>query len=364
MADGGEAEPPVDRFGRDRHRHPMQWDAEPLGRLQRRRAVAGADRPRGPQRRRPARRPGLDPQPLPRADRPAGRARRPGGDARRRPGGGRLPPRRPHDRGQPRARTGPGPGRRRGGDRRRRARSRTHAPPERGRALRGRFEHLVTRATSSPSGWESGRTNRERKELVSDGTRAVLALVVCALALGLSACGDDEAGSGSQTLTWFIFNEPSGSPQAAAEKCVEESNGEYKIEFEFLPATADGAARAARPPARRRGRLDRHHRHGRDLDRRVRQRRLDRAVPRRRRRGGDRGRLPERGRDGLVRGPALRGAALVQHPAALVPQGPGAEPAEDLGRDDRPGRRARARRGPDPGPGRTGTRASSSGSTR
>ncbi|HXV53905.1 MAG TPA: extracellular solute-binding protein, partial [Solirubrobacterales bacterium] len=68
----------------------------------------------------------------------------------------------------------------------------------------------------------------------------MLALVVCALALGLSACGDDEGGSGSQTLTWFIFNEPSGSPQAAAEKCVEESNGAYEIEFEFLPSTADG----------------------------------------------------------------------------------------------------------------------------
>ena len=47
------------------------------------------------------------------------------------------------------------------------------------------------------------------------------------------------AGAGSQTLNWFIFNEPSGSPQAAAEKCVEESDGAYEIEFEFLPADAD-----------------------------------------------------------------------------------------------------------------------------
>jgi alpha-glucosidase len=29
MADGDEADPPFDRFGRDRHRHPMQWDASP-----------------------------------------------------------------------------------------------------------------------------------------------------------------------------------------------------------------------------------------------------------------------------------------------------------------------------------------------
>lgn len=31
MADGPGAEPPVDRAGRDRHRHPMQWDSTPLG---------------------------------------------------------------------------------------------------------------------------------------------------------------------------------------------------------------------------------------------------------------------------------------------------------------------------------------------
>ncbi len=31
MVDGGVAEPPVDRFGRDAHRHPMQWDDSPSG---------------------------------------------------------------------------------------------------------------------------------------------------------------------------------------------------------------------------------------------------------------------------------------------------------------------------------------------
>jgi multiple sugar transport system substrate-binding protein len=67
----------------------------------------------------------------------------------------------------------------------------------------------------------------------------LLAVIVCALALALSACGDEESGS-DNTLTWFIFNEPSGSPQAAAEKCEEQSGGAYEIEFEFLPADADG----------------------------------------------------------------------------------------------------------------------------
>jgi alpha-glucosidase len=31
MVDGDEADPPFDRAGRDAHRHPMQWEAEPLG---------------------------------------------------------------------------------------------------------------------------------------------------------------------------------------------------------------------------------------------------------------------------------------------------------------------------------------------
>ena len=66
-----------------------------------------------------------------------------------------------------------------------------------------------------------------------------LALIVLALAVIAGGCGGDESGSDT-TLTWFIFNEPSGSPQAAAEKCSKESGGDYKIEFEFLPADADG----------------------------------------------------------------------------------------------------------------------------
>ncbi len=52
-------------------------------------------------------------------------------------------------------------------------------------------------------------------------------------------CGSGSS-SDSNTLTWFIFNEPSGSPQAAAEKCSKESGGDYNIEFEYLPADADG----------------------------------------------------------------------------------------------------------------------------
>ena len=70
-------------------------------------------------------------------------------------------------------------------------------------------------------------------------SKGFLALAVAAATIAFGGCGGDEAG-GSNTLTWFIFNEPSASPQTAAEKCAKESGGEYEIEFEFLPADADG----------------------------------------------------------------------------------------------------------------------------
>jgi len=68
--------------------------------------------------------------------------------------------------------------------------------------------------------------------------RALLAALVAPALIATGGCGGDEAGSGN-TLTWFIFNEPGGGPQAAAEQCSKESNGRYDIEFEYLPNTAD-----------------------------------------------------------------------------------------------------------------------------
>ena len=56
----------------------------------------------------------------------------------------------------------------------------------------------------------------------------------------VAGCGSGDSGSGSKELTWFIFNEPGGAPQAAADKCAKESGGRYTISFEFLPADADG----------------------------------------------------------------------------------------------------------------------------
>ena len=68
----------------------------------------------------------------------------------------------------------------------------------------------------------------------------LIAVATIALALGVAACGDDEATtSGPVTLNWFIFNEPSAAPQKIAERCSKQSGGAYKINFEFLPAQAD-----------------------------------------------------------------------------------------------------------------------------
>ena len=69
---------------------------------------------------------------------------------------------------------------------------------------------------------------------------ALLAIAAIALALGVAACGDDEGSSGGRvTLNWFIFNEPSGGPAKIAERCSQQSNGRYKINFEYLPSQAD-----------------------------------------------------------------------------------------------------------------------------
>ncbi len=89
-----------DRAGRDRFRHPMQWDGSPSGGFSTGEAVAPAGRPGRAQRRGAARRPGVGPDADARADRPAPRARRRVRAARRRRGRGRLPARPPHGGGQ------------------------------------------------------------------------------------------------------------------------------------------------------------------------------------------------------------------------------------------------------------------------
>ncbi|MDQ3728890.1 MAG: ABC transporter substrate-binding protein [Actinomycetota bacterium] len=65
-----------------------------------------------------------------------------------------------------------------------------------------------------------------------------MALALCATTLSACTGSDDSAGAGTE-ISFFIFNEPSGAYTEAATACSEESNGEYTISFEFLPAQAD-----------------------------------------------------------------------------------------------------------------------------
>ena len=71
--------------------------------------------------------------------------------------------------------------------------------------------------------------------------RALIAAtaVVTAASL-LTACGGGGGQSGTPTLNWYIFHEPSGSYQAAAAGCSAASGGAYNIKIQELPAAADG----------------------------------------------------------------------------------------------------------------------------
>ncbi|HUE26968.1 MAG TPA: ABC transporter substrate-binding protein [Solirubrobacteraceae bacterium] len=60
---------------------------------------------------------------------------------------------------------------------------------------------------------------------------AVAALVLCA------GCGS--SGSGPVALNWYVFPEPSGSFQAAANACSKASGGKYKININFLSTSSD-----------------------------------------------------------------------------------------------------------------------------
>ena len=66
-----------------------------------------------------------------------------------------------------------------------------------------------------------------------------LIAIIAAATLLASCTGSDEEGGAGTELTFFIFNEPSGAYQEAAANCSEQSNGQYHITFEFLPAQAD-----------------------------------------------------------------------------------------------------------------------------
>ncbi|HWC26341.1 MAG TPA: extracellular solute-binding protein [Solirubrobacteraceae bacterium] len=68
----------------------------------------------------------------------------------------------------------------------------------------------------------------------------LIAIAATALAIGVAACGEDDAArGGAVTLDWFIFNEPSGALPKIADRCSRQSGGRYEINFEYLPSQAD-----------------------------------------------------------------------------------------------------------------------------
>ena len=140
---------------------------------------------------------------------------------------------------------------------------------------------------------------------------------------------------GRAALKWFIAKQPGGALEKIAQRCSERSDGRYKIEFELLPAQADAQREQL---VRRLGAEDE------TIDLMgmdvvwtgefanagwlAQCTAVDTA-------GGHARRVRQRAGDGALRGQALRRPDLVQHPAALVPQGPRRVGAQDVGRDDR-----------------------------
>ena len=347
MVDGPGAEPPVDRAGRDPHRHPMQWDARAERRLHRRRRPGSRHRPRRTEASPPSRgRTGLAARALPRADRAAARAR-PGlsSSSTRRRDVLALPPRAGTS---SRSTWAPRSAGLRGAGRARIELSTAGRPTAAADALARRgwmFVHLKFEHVVGPYGHRPGGEDEPEPE--GETRLALPQPVLLGLGGALAAAPAPTTAEGSGTeLSFFIFNEPSGAYQEAAKACSEAVERRVHDLVRVPARPGRRPARAARAPARRRGRLDRHHRHGRDLDGRVRERRLGaRAL------GGSR--REQAVTDGIFdsvvesasfEGHALRGPIHLEHPAPLVPQGPGREAAEDLARDARRGRADRRRR--------------------
>lgn len=69
------------------------------------------------------------------------------------------------------------------------------------------------------------------------GWRRRSALV--AVAVAVAACGGGDGEGAIPTLTWYVFDEPSGAYDEAARSCTEQAGGRYRIEMAALPSSAD-----------------------------------------------------------------------------------------------------------------------------
>jgi multiple sugar transport system substrate-binding protein len=68
--------------------------------------------------------------------------------------------------------------------------------------------------------------------------RIAAAIALIAGTAALAGCGSSSS-SGTATVNWYVFPEPSGSFQAAAATCSKDSHGEYTIKTNFLSTSSD-----------------------------------------------------------------------------------------------------------------------------
>jgi len=77
-----------------------------------------------------------------------------------------------------------------------------------------------------------------RRHSFGIGSRRLTAVLATATTVALlSACGS--SSKGPVTLNWYVFPEPSGSFQAAATECSNNSHGAYNIKINFLSTSSD-----------------------------------------------------------------------------------------------------------------------------
>ena len=61
------------------------------------------------------------------------------------------------------------------------------------------------------------------------------------MAIGAAGCGfsDDEGAGGANAVNWYVFSEPGGAYDAAVETCNKQAKGAYKINYIRLPTDAN-----------------------------------------------------------------------------------------------------------------------------
>jgi multiple sugar transport system substrate-binding protein len=71
--------------------------------------------------------------------------------------------------------------------------------------------------------------------------RHLLTVFAILATTALVSCGfsSEEGGGRGTTVNWYIFNEPSGAFEQAADNCSRQSNGRYTINYVRLPTNAD-----------------------------------------------------------------------------------------------------------------------------